>query len=631
MVLLLAAVAVSNTRWFREKIRTTAENQAARFLNGTLSLGAIEGNLLTGSVLKNVRLYQDGQEVVAVDEVRLSYKSWELVRSDLLFRDLTLTRPRVRLIHDGTGWRIAQLLRLPERRQGGGRALRMPGMKVHQGTIAIERADNTGAVRWPARVTGFEGELSLTVAAGVTDLDIDRATFQAEEPALAVSALSGRWTTSQGRHYVQDLHLRTSRSAVDGSFSYLPAAQPDARGSMASNLSLAPFDFEEFSGLVPGLERRPLVVSGAVSASGPIDRLRVDTTLADPAAGNVRANLLVNNTGPTRTFRGKVFTQRLDLAQPLADRQLASRLTADADIDLALTGGGFAFERLSGTAQVRSSSSRIWGYDWQTASSQVRFQRGVLAVDGRARAYGANATARGTIAPMARPVRYQLAGHLSDADMRRMPRQLPLPRLESDLAGDYEVTGAGTRLNASMTFDPSTVEATGIGRGSHGRFSNLDETIRYGFDGRVDHANVERWGQALDIESLKRDVYASDLSGQLNVEGSGTTLAALVLDAKASLESSTAFESSFERADVVARVENQTLTTSARGNASNVNADRAGRHDHAGLGHHRQLRRDGHGGAAGSAVHARRVGGRRQRRLPAVVRRPAWTSPRDGS
>jgi len=572
LVLVLAAVAVSNTRWFREKIRTTAESQAARFLNGTLSLGAIEGNLITGSVLKNVRLIQDGQEVVAVDEVRLSYKSWELVRSDLLFRDLTLTRPRVRLIHDGTRWRIGQLLRLPERRQPGGRALRMPGMTVRQGTVTIERADNGGALRWPARVTGLDADLSLTIAAGVTDLDIDRAIFQAEEPGLAVSMLSGRWTTGQGRHYVQDLHLRTNHSALDGSFSYLPAAQPGDLGSVASSFSLSPFDFEEFSGLIPGLQRRPLVVSGAVSASGPMDRLRVDTALADASTGNVRTNLLVNNSGPTRTFRGKVFAQRLDLARPFANPGLASRLTADADIDLALTGGGFAFERLSGTAQVRSTSSRIWGYEWQSASSQVSFRRGVLAVNGRARAYGSDATARGTIAPIARPVRYELAGHLTGADLRRMPRQLPLPRLESDLAGEYEVTGAGTRLNASMVFDPSTVEGTGIGRGSRGRFSNIDETIRYGFDGRLDHANVEHWGHALDIESLKRDVYASDLSGELSVEGSGTTLAALVLDAKASLESSTAFDANFERADVVARIENQTLTTSARGNASNVNA-----------------------------------------------------------
>ena len=47
LVLILAAVAASNTRWFREKIRTTAETQAARFLNGTLSLGAIETPALT--------------------------------------------------------------------------------------------------------------------------------------------------------------------------------------------------------------------------------------------------------------------------------------------------------------------------------------------------------------------------------------------------------------------------------------------------------------------------------------------------------------------------------------------------------------------------------------------------------
>ena len=261
LMLVAAAVVVSYTSWFRERIRIVAENQAARFLNGTLSLGAIEGNLVTGTVLKNVRITQDGQEVVAVDEVRLNYKSWELVRNDLLFRDLTVTRPRVRLIHDGTRWRIASLLRLPERRGGPGRALRMPGMVVREGTVSIERATNEGAVRWPARIRGLNGELSLTFAAGVTDLDIDRATFQAEDPALAVSSVSGRWTTSQGRHYVQDLHLRTPRSALDGSFSYIPAA-PGDRGTMVSNLSLAPLDFEEFSGVVPGLAGRPLTVSG---------------------------------------------------------------------------------------------------------------------------------------------------------------------------------------------------------------------------------------------------------------------------------------------------------------------------------------------------------------------------------
>jgi autotransporter translocation and assembly factor TamB len=570
-ILAIVVVLASRTERFRTFLRDTAERQASRFLNGSLSVGRIDGNLVTGAVLKDVRLMQDGREIVAADEVRLSYKSWELVRGDLLFRDLTVTRPRVLLIHDGTRWRITSLLRLPERRGEGGRAVRMPGMEVRQGTITFERADASGPVRFPARITGFDADLSLTLAAaGATDVDIDRATFTAEDPALTVPSLSGRWTTRQGRHYVQNLHLRTARSAVDGSFTYLPAVRAGETATLASNVSLTPFDFEEFTGLVPGLARRPLSLSGTISAAGPMDRLRLDTTLSDARAGRVRANILVDAVAPARSFRGSVAVAALDLSLPLADRQLASRLTADTTIDLGMDGNP-SFEQLTGTAKVRSASSRIWGYEWQSASSLVRFRSGTLQVDGRASAYGAAATARGTISPTARPVRYQLAGHVADVDMRRLPRQLPLPRLQSDLAGNYKVSGTGTRLDASMVFDPSTVEGTNIGPASVGRFANTGGETRYGFDGRVDHANVEGWGNVLDIEALKRDTYASDLNGQLSVDGRGTTLETLVLDAKASLESSTAFKASFERADVTARIENQTLTTSAQGQATNLN------------------------------------------------------------
>ena len=408
-----------------------------------------------------------------------------------------------------------------------------------------------------------------------------------------------------------------------GRFLLVSAGREAGRwGTLASNLSLAPLDFEEFSGVVPGLAGRPLTVSGAVSASGPMDRLRVDTTLSDQSTGTVRANVLVDTSGPTRTFRGNVATERLDLAVPLANRDVASRLTAEATIDLALDGAGFAFDRLTGTAQVRSTGSRIWGYEWQSASSRVRFSRGVLGVDGRAAAYGATATARGTISPSARPVRYQLAGQLTNADLRRMPRQLPLPRLESDLAGTYDVKGRGhtaRRVDGVRALHGGTHRHRP--RQPRALFQRGGVT-RYGFDGRVDHANVEHWGQVLEIEWLQRDAYASDLSGQLTVDGSGTSLATLVLDAKASLESSTAFNSSFERADVTAHIENQTLTTSARGTASNVNATVLAGMTTLDSGLNRGLRRDGRDCAPGSALYAGRRGRQRQPGFPGVLCRP---------
>src|SRR4030095_5588783 len=136
----------------------------------------------------------------------------------------------------------------------------------------------------------------------------------------------------------------------------------------------------------------------------------------------------------------------------------------------------------------------------------------------------ARATAAGTIEPSAKPVRYTLKGRMDGVDVRRVPPQLNLPALESRISGTYAVTGAGTRLDASATFDDSTVEGTGVGAGSTGRFSNLDGTLRYGFKGHVDKADVQRWGRVLDLPSIATDDYASSFTGQLPAGGAGSSL-----------------------------------------------------------------------------------------------------------
>ena len=78
---------------------------------------------------------------------------------------------------------------------------------------------------------------------------------------------------------------------------------------------------------------------------------------------------------------------------------------------------------------------------------------------------------------------------------------------------------------------------------------------------------MQRWGRVLEIAAISGDDYASSFTGQLAVDGSGSSLDALVLDATAQLEPSTAFAVTFGPADVTARVANRTLTASYRGTA----------------------------------------------------------------
>ena len=93
-------------------------------------------------------------------------------------------------------------------------------------------------------------------------------------------------------------------------------------------------------------------------------------------------------------------------------------------------------------------------------------------------------------------------------------------------------TGAGSRLDASATFDASTIEGTDVGAGSTGRFNNLDGVLRYGFTGHVAHADVQRWGRALDLPSISGDDYASSFTGTARRStGRASSLDTLVLDA----------------------------------------------------------------------------------------------------
>jgi len=579
-----AALIATQTAWFRDWARGLGERQAARLLNGQLSIGRLDGNLWSGATLTDVRITQDRREVVRVERVRVTYNVRQLLSRQWRFPAITLTRPSIVLIHDTAGWHIANLLRPRRNDSPNAQPVELPSLLVEQGTVAIEDATaSPGGPRWPARVERLDGDFGLTLSRGLMDLTIRRATFDAAQPALRVAELSGHWTARDGRHNVENLHLRTATSTLDTSFSYQPPAAAGQRGAMVFHATTAPLDFAEFAELVPALEGRPLVLSGTVDASGPLDALAVKADVSDPRAGGVNADVTLALSDAAKRITGQVTTTRLDLAPILRDRALASRLTSSDRIDLTFN-GPWSFDTLAGTVRLQSTGSTIWGYQWDAVRGSVRIAQRTLTIDGSVQGYGARATAKGTIEPVAKPVRYALTGHVDGADVRRLPKQLPLPPLESRIGGNYTVTGAGSRIEASATFDDSSVEGTDVTAGSTGRFSNLDGVLRYGFSGHVAHADVQRWGRALDLDVIKSDDYASSFTGQLTADGSGSSLDTLTLDATAQLEPSTAFSTTFGPADVTGRITNKTLTASYRGTAGGFDVGRAtGREDLAGV------------------------------------------------
>jgi hypothetical protein len=90
-------------------------------------------------------------------------------------------------------------------------------------------------------------------------------------------------------------------------------------------------------------------------------------------------------------------------------------------------------------------------------------------------------------------------------------------------------------------------------------------------------------GGRSNLPSISADDYASRLTGMLTVDGSGTTLDTLVIDAQAGLEPSQMFMVELGPAQMTARIADRQLTASYSGAVAKVEAGRAtGRTDLAG-------------------------------------------------
>src|SRR3954469_16269978 len=96
-----AAVIVSQTAWFKNWLRGYIVREAQQYLNGTLSIERLSGNLFFGIEMENIGLSMDGSQVVAVQDLGLDYNVFELLTKGLSVDSVRLHKPVVYLRREG--------------------------------------------------------------------------------------------------------------------------------------------------------------------------------------------------------------------------------------------------------------------------------------------------------------------------------------------------------------------------------------------------------------------------------------------------------------------------------------------------------------------------------------------------
>jgi autotransporter translocation and assembly factor TamB len=107
-----------------------------------------------------------------------------------------------------------------------------------------------------------------------------------------------------------------------------------------------------------------------------------------------------------------------------------------------------------------------------------------------------------------------------------------VPKLQTNLSiAEYHVKGEGPRVVASVRLNESIIEGATFAAGTVGEIDTTQRLLTYSAKGTVSNLNLVQIGTALEIDTLSLPKYDSEVNGDFDVRGSGTTLETLTLDA----------------------------------------------------------------------------------------------------
>src|SRR3954454_10273809 len=298
LVLVAIALAALETGWAKNQLRGLIVRQANQYLTAHLEIERFEGSIFRGLTLGGVRLSQDGEQLIAIDEVALSYSIRELFEQGTVIRRITLTRPQVAAAKQADGrWNLAALVRRERRenqQSGPGRPIHILSIGVVDAEVVLKDRLTFGAARVPSHFEHLNAEFSFDYVPVTWTLDFATASWAGIVGELTVTSLSGRIASGGEGWRFEGLNVQTPESG------FTLNGRVDRRVSPTEldlTVKARRFAFQEWAGVLSGL--RNLAIQGPFTTrlKGPLARLATDIEMTTNA-GAITGSLVLNTTVP---------------------------------------------------------------------------------------------------------------------------------------------------------------------------------------------------------------------------------------------------------------------------------------------------------------------------------------------
>lgn len=508
-VLLLLA----QTEWGHARLRDVAIRQVASLIDGTLTIGRLDGSLTHDLTLHDVRIERGGTAVFTAKRIAARYHWATFFRPAIVLPDLVLEGAQATVVSGPDGWQLDGV-RFPAASttppQGAPRTFTI-------GTANIQ--DTQLTVR-----TGSAAPYVMAIQSAVTTLQVDDAisvgvqTFVGLEQSRGaiIDAGSARIRVDDTGVHVTDLRLASSASDLTGRFAVMKGGRIDAalrsRGLRATEV--APY--------VTALEGYSWRPSFDLTVAGPTDTLTVTGRINDPVVGGLEGRVVVR-VGDRVHLSGQTQMTRVNLEPLLRRADMVTRLTGTVSFEVDVTDNpSIPLDGTFSTTLGPSSYTYAPGerYDIERGQARGRVSDGQVHADVSARAYDAETT--GAFSWDGATELFRMVGRLAGGRPDRLPTFVDAPPFDAQINGTYVLTVDPSTIHVVGTLEPSQFEGSDIAAGAVADITVVGDDVRYRVSGRASRLQPWRFLPPLEVTlNPTLGAHRVELDTTFEVEGGG--------------------------------------------------------------------------------------------------------------
>ena len=299
LIMLVVIIAgFTQSKFFKQRLRTIIVSALSEQLNGSLSLGTIRGNFLTGVSIDSVIVTYGNDNVIAIDRISVTYRPIALLERTIDVESILIDNPTLHFRRlPGKDWNIARLFK-PSASGSSGTfdwTISVADIHIRQGTVRL--IDTVGIAKSgrstsPAdsffnynnfTLVGIDLQLKGRSVEHRFEFQIVHAAMVCKNPDLQLSHLKGEFVYSQSGVEIKNLLINTPRSSLElsammGTPNLLNGVKLSLlqHDSVRLHMKSDRIDFRDVKTLLPQIEFLEGTAAIQLDAEGEFGHLAID-------------------------------------------------------------------------------------------------------------------------------------------------------------------------------------------------------------------------------------------------------------------------------------------------------------------------------------------------------------------